>query len=48
MENGGGERECEEWGKKRAREKEISKTKEFIEALAAEMFERSEAIHKRS
>lgn len=46
--NGGGRRECEEWGNKRAREKEISNTKELIEALAAEMFERSEAIRKRS
>lgn len=30
----------EEWGNERAREKEISDTKELIEALAMETFER--------
>lgn len=47
MENGGGDREHEEWGNECAGEKEISHIKELIEALATEMFERSEAIHKR-
>lgn len=48
MENRGGHREHEEWGNKCAgeREREISHTKELIEALATEMFERSETIRK--